>query len=81
MSPGAPRSGHEELWRLLVERIPAIGGVEETETLMEIKVHKADYSYTSPLEAPSRFRDKRGIVLRIETRREEAPPAPGGSCY
>ena len=36
---------HEDLWELLARRIPAIGGVEETETLMELKVHKLQYAY------------------------------------
>ncbi len=36
---------HEDLWRLLTERIPAIGGVKETQTLMEIKLHKLEYMY------------------------------------
>jgi Lrp/AsnC family transcriptional regulator, regulator for asnA, asnC and gidA len=36
---------HEDLWELLAQRIPAIGGVIETETLMELKVHKLHYVY------------------------------------
>jgi Lrp/AsnC family transcriptional regulator for asnA, asnC and gidA len=36
---------HEDLWRLLSERIPAVGGVKETQTLMEIKLHKLEYMY------------------------------------
>jgi len=36
---------HEDLWRMLSERIPAIGGVKETQTLMEIKLHKLEYMY------------------------------------
>ncbi len=36
---------HEDLWELLATRIPAIGGVMDTETLMELKVHKLQYVY------------------------------------
>jgi Lrp/AsnC family transcriptional regulator for asnA, asnC and gidA len=36
---------HEDLWELVAQRIPAIGGVTETETLMELKVHKLKYVY------------------------------------
>lgn len=36
---------HEDLWELVAQRIPAIGGVTETETLMELKVHKLHYVY------------------------------------
>lgn len=36
---------HEDLWELVARRIPAIGGVIETETLMELKVHKLQYRY------------------------------------
>jgi Lrp/AsnC family transcriptional regulator for asnA, asnC and gidA len=36
---------HEDLWELLAQRIPGIGGVIETETLMELKVHKLQYVY------------------------------------
>ena len=36
---------HEDLWELLARRIPSIGGVSETETLMELKVHKIQYTY------------------------------------
>lgn len=36
---------HEDLWKLLAQRLPAIG-VIETETLMELKVHK--FAYSSP---------------------------------
>jgi Lrp/AsnC family transcriptional regulator for asnA, asnC and gidA len=36
---------HEDLWELVARRIPAIGGVIETETLMELKVHKLQYVY------------------------------------
>ena len=43
---------HEDLWELIATRIPAIGGVTETETLMELKVHKLQYIYTA-VTAPS----------------------------
>jgi Lrp/AsnC family transcriptional regulator, regulator for asnA, asnC and gidA len=36
---------HEDLWELLARRIPAIGGVVGSETLMELKVHKFRYIY------------------------------------
>ena len=36
---------HEDLWELLGSRIPAIGGVLETETLIELKLHKSHYVY------------------------------------
>jgi Lrp/AsnC family transcriptional regulator for asnA, asnC and gidA len=36
---------HEDLWELVAQRIPAIGGVLETETLMELKIHKLQYVY------------------------------------
>lgn len=36
---------HEDLWELLAQRLPAIGGVTATETLMELKVHKLNYVY------------------------------------
>jgi len=36
---------HEDLWELVARRLPAIGGVTETETLMELKVHKLNYVY------------------------------------
>ncbi len=36
---------HEDLWELVAQRLPAIGGVTETETLMELKVHKLNYVY------------------------------------
>lgn len=36
---------HEDLWELVARRIPAVGGVTETETLMELKVHKLQYVY------------------------------------
>jgi Lrp/AsnC family transcriptional regulator, regulator for asnA, asnC and gidA len=38
---------HDDLWRLLGERLGAIEGVLETETLMELRVHKARYVYPS----------------------------------
>jgi Lrp/AsnC family transcriptional regulator for asnA, asnC and gidA len=36
---------HEDLWRLVARDIPSIGGVLETETLMELKIHKFQYVY------------------------------------
>jgi len=36
---------HEDLWELVARRLPAIGGVLETETLMELKVFKLQYVY------------------------------------
>jgi Lrp/AsnC family transcriptional regulator for asnA, asnC and gidA len=36
---------HEDLRRLLAERIPAIPGILETETLVELEVHKFKYAY------------------------------------
>jgi Lrp/AsnC family transcriptional regulator for asnA, asnC and gidA len=36
---------HDDLWELVAQRIPGIGGVTETETLMELKVHKLQYVY------------------------------------
>ena len=38
---------HDDLWRLLGERLGAIDGGLETETLMELRVHKARYVYPS----------------------------------
>ena len=39
---------HDHLWELLYQRIPAIGGVKETETFMELKMHKVSYGYPVP---------------------------------
>ena len=39
---------HDQLWELLYQRIPAIGGVKETETFMELKMHKVSYIYPRP---------------------------------
>jgi Lrp/AsnC family transcriptional regulator for asnA, asnC and gidA len=36
---------HEDLWEILGSRIPAIEGILETETLMELKLHKMHYVY------------------------------------
>ncbi len=41
---------HDDLWRLLGERLGAIDGVLATETLMELRVHKARYVYPSLVE-------------------------------
>jgi len=38
---------HDHLWDLLANRIPAIGGVVDTETFMELKMHKVSYCYPS----------------------------------
>ena len=39
---------HDHLWDLLYQRIPEIGGVKETETFMELKMHKVSYGYPVP---------------------------------
>lgn len=36
---------HEDLYQLVAREIPDIGGIVETETLMELKVHKLKYVY------------------------------------
>ena len=36
---------HDDLWELLSERLPAIPGIEGTETFMELKMHKVAYRY------------------------------------
>lgn len=36
---------HEDLWRLLAERLGSVGGVLGSETFMELQVHKARYVY------------------------------------
>jgi Lrp/AsnC family transcriptional regulator for asnA, asnC and gidA len=36
---------HDDLWRLLAERLGAVEGVVGTETFMELRVHKARYVY------------------------------------
>lgn len=36
---------HDHLWDLLSTRIPATGGVTDTETFMELKMHKVSYIY------------------------------------
>jgi Lrp/AsnC family transcriptional regulator for asnA, asnC and gidA len=35
----------QDLWQLLAIRLPAVGGIVETETLIELKVHKLAYVY------------------------------------
>lgn len=35
----------QDLWQLLAARLPAVGGIVETETLIELKVHKLAYVY------------------------------------
>jgi len=39
---------HDHLWELLYKRVPEIGGVKETETFMELKMHKVSYTYPVP---------------------------------
>jgi Lrp/AsnC family transcriptional regulator for asnA, asnC and gidA len=36
---------HEDLWELLIDRIPELPGVRSTETFMELKMHKVAYRY------------------------------------
>lgn len=36
---------HDELFNLLAHKIPGIGGVTQTETFMELKIHKISYNY------------------------------------
>lgn len=36
---------HDHLWSLLYERIPAVGGIDSTETFMELRMHKVSYDY------------------------------------
>lgn len=38
---------HDQLFDLLSSRIPSIGGVTQTETFMELKIHKISYNYPS----------------------------------
>jgi Lrp/AsnC family transcriptional regulator for asnA, asnC and gidA len=38
---------HDELFNLLAKKIPSIGGVTQTETFMELKIHKISYDYPS----------------------------------
>jgi Lrp/AsnC family transcriptional regulator for asnA, asnC and gidA len=37
--------GHDDLWRLLADRLASVEGVTGTETFMELRVHKARYVY------------------------------------
>lgn len=39
---------HDHLWDLLYERVPAIGGITEVETFLEIKMHKVSYGHPIP---------------------------------
>ena len=39
----------EDLWRLVGERLGALAGVLESETMLEMKVHKFIYTYPNPL--------------------------------
>jgi Lrp/AsnC family transcriptional regulator for asnA, asnC and gidA len=42
---------HDDLWRLLAERLGSVEGVVGTETLMELHVHKARYVYPGLTDA------------------------------
>jgi Lrp/AsnC family transcriptional regulator, regulator for asnA, asnC and gidA len=42
---------HDDLWRLLGERLGAVEGVEGTDTYMELRVHKARYVYPGLTDA------------------------------
>jgi Lrp/AsnC family transcriptional regulator for asnA, asnC and gidA len=42
---------HDDLWRLLAERLGSVTGVVSTETLMELRVHKARYVYPGLTDA------------------------------
>jgi Lrp/AsnC family transcriptional regulator for asnA, asnC and gidA len=42
---------HDDLWRLLGERLGAVEGVEGTDTYMELHVHKARYVYPGLTDA------------------------------
>ena len=39
---------HDHLWELLYERLAQVGGVVESETFMELKMHKVSYVYPKP---------------------------------
>jgi Lrp/AsnC family transcriptional regulator, regulator for asnA, asnC and gidA len=36
---------HDHLWELLYERMPTVGGITDSETFMELKMHKVSYIY------------------------------------
>ncbi|HLH67377.1 MAG TPA: Lrp/AsnC family transcriptional regulator [Solirubrobacteraceae bacterium] len=42
---------HDDLWRLMAERLGAVEGVVGSETLMELHVHKARYVYPGLTDA------------------------------
>ncbi len=42
---------HDDLWRLLGERLGAVEGVDRTETYLELRVHKARYVYPGLTDA------------------------------
>jgi Lrp/AsnC family transcriptional regulator for asnA, asnC and gidA len=42
---------HDDLWRLLAERLGSVDGVIATETFMELRVHKARYVYPGLTDA------------------------------
>ena len=42
---------NDDMWRLLGERLGALGGVLSTETFMELRVHKARYVYPGLTDA------------------------------
>lgn len=42
---------HDDLWRLLAERLGSVEGVVGTETFMELRVHKARYVYPGLTDA------------------------------
>jgi Lrp/AsnC family transcriptional regulator, regulator for asnA, asnC and gidA len=41
---------HDHLWELLYERMPAVGGITDVETFMELKMHKVSYIYPRPAQ-------------------------------
>lgn len=45
----------QDLWQLLAIRLPAVGGIVETETLIELRVHKLAYVYPGLGEAAKRI--------------------------
>lgn len=45
--------GHDHLWEILTQRLPAIEGVTDVETFQEIKMHKVSYIYPGHAAPPS----------------------------
>jgi Lrp/AsnC family transcriptional regulator, regulator for asnA, asnC and gidA len=41
---------HDHLWELLYERMPTVGGITDSETFMELKMHKVSYIYPRPAQ-------------------------------